>query len=122
MFICIYSMTTCYFHYKKSELTNMFYSLRIINPTGISLVTISHILFSFIFAVFYHPVCLITVFPSSISFLFCAVCCFQRRKIHSDRPRSCIRPACRELSCQTSLPPEEPVPAAHDTQSPAATD
>lgn len=122
MFICTYSMTTCYFHYKKSESANMFCDLRIINPTGTSLITISYILFSFISAVFYHPFNLITFFPSAISFLFFTVCCFQRGKIHGNRPLSCVRPACRELSCQASLPPEEPVPAAHDTQSPAATD
>ncbi len=65
---------------------------------------------------------LITVSPSAFSILLSAVCCFQRREVHSNQPFSCIRPACRELPCQTSLLTEEPVPAAHVTWSPAATD
>lgn len=59
-------MTTCYFHYKKSEQTHSN------NPSflGISLVTI---LFSFISTAFYPSRNLITFFRSTTSFLFCAL-------------------------------------------------
>lgn len=48
--------------------------------------------------------------------------CFQRGKVYRNRPLSRIRRACRELWLQTSLPSEEPVPAAHDAQIAGAAD
>lgn len=51
----------------------------------------------------------------STAFVF-TVYCFQRGKIHSNRPLSGRKPACRELPCETSLSAEKPVQAAHGAQ------
>lgn len=57
------------------------------------------------------------------SFLFlCFVLCLQGRKVHSHWPLPSLRPAGGELPCQAPLPAEEPVQAAHGSQSPASPD
>lgn len=62
-------MTTCCFHYKKSESTNMFCNVRINHPE------LACLSLPFPMSCLPHifTIKLITVFPSGVSSLFCAV-------------------------------------------------